>query len=447
MSAPKRSRFITSFVLFCLLSSFLGAQNVIIIAVDTLRMDHMGCYGYPRNTSPNIDRFALDGIKFTRCYTPSPLTTPAFSTMLTSLPPHKHGAKRNGMSLFNRTKTLTNFLKSHGYYCGAFVSNWTLNKKLTHLDRGFDTYTEIITKRRWFGIFDREGEAPEVTKQAFKWLYKNKGKRFFLWVHYTEPHEPYVYHKEFDLGYDQVDPEVYPEGSHFKKIKKYDTEVGFVDFYIEKLLRKIKEYDLYEDTLIIFLADHGESFGEHSYYGHGRMLYNSGLQVPLIVKLPGNSDRNTVISDIVSLLDIAPTVLSLLGKPVPEEMEGENLFDLHEKERALYFEAYKGAVHRETDTLFNLKVKPIRYGLLKDDSKLILDDGFEAYDLVDDRFELENIYKNPDPKFAEITKLLERFKKDVQDFIEYSKKYYRQRSKLTKEELEKLKALGYIKEK
>ncbi len=445
MSANRCFRITGTLLSICFFSSLLCAQNVIIIAVDTLRKDHLGSYGYPRNTSPNIDRFALDGVKFNHCYTPSPLTTPAFSSMLTSLPPHKHGAKRNGMSIFNRTNTLPEFLKNHGYYSGAFISNWTLNKKLTHLDRGFDTYTEVLNKRRWFGIFDKEGEAPAVNKEAIKWLYKNKEKRFFLWVHYTEPHEPYVYHEEFDHDYDEVIPEIYPEGSHQKKIKKYDTEIGFVDFYIGELLRKIKEYGLYEDSLIIFMADHGESLGEHDYYGHGRKLYNSSLQVPLILKLPGNCDRNTEMNDVVSLLDIAPTVLELLGKEIPEEMEGENLFGPGMKERVLYFEAYKGAVHRETDMNFSLKVKPIKYGLLKDSYKLILDDEFEAYNLEDDHFELHNIYKNPDRKFAEMTQFLEKFKKDVLDFIEYSKKYYRQRSKLTEEELKKLKALGYIK--
>lgn len=445
MSANRYPRIIPILCLMVILSTFLGAQNVIIIAVDTLRQDHLQCYGYPRETSPHIDHLASDGIKFNQCYTPCPLTTPAFSSMLTSLPPYKHGAKRNGMSLFNQIKTLPYFLKSHGYYSGAFVSNWTLNKKLTRLDRGFDTYTEVFTKSRWFGFFDREGEAPEVNKQAYKWLYKNKEKKFFLWVHYTEPHEPYVYHKEFDQGYDTINTEIYPEGSHYKKIKKYDTEIGFVDFCIGEFLRKIKEYGLYEDALIIFLADHGESFGEHGYYGHGRMLYNSCLHVPLIVKLPGNKDNNTEINRVVSLLDISPTILSLLGKPVPEEMEGEPLFSPDMQERVLYFETYKGAVHRDTNMHFHLKVKPIRYGLLKDGFKLIFDNGFEAYDLADDHFELRNIYKNPDREFAEMRRLLERFKGKVEDFIAFSKKYYRQRSELSKEELERLKALGYIK--
>jgi arylsulfatase A-like enzyme len=428
----------------CLFCSFLHSQNVIIISVDTLRADHLGCYGYPRDTSPNIDALAFDGVKFNSCYTPSPLTTPAIASMLTSLPPFKHGAKRNGLSIFDRIKTLPQFLKEEGYYTSAFISNWTLKKKLCRLDRGFDTYTEILTRKRRFGLYSPEGEAPKVNLEVHKWLYSNKGKKFFLFVHYTEPHSPYVYHKEYDKGYDRIYPEFYPKGSKHKKIKKYDTEIGFVDFYIGELIRKTKEYGLYENSLIVFLADHGESFGEHNYYGHGRRVYNSGVHIPLIVKLPGSKSAGAEIDWNVSLMDVATTILSLLGYPVPDEMEGKNLFE-HENQRILFFESYKGVVHSKKSELFHLKVKPIRYGLVKDNDKLIFDNGFEAYDLQKDPFELTNIYKNPDKTFVEITVPLREFILKIQKFIEYSKKFHKQRYTLTKEELEKLKALGYIK--
>lgn len=441
----KNFRFFVSACALLIFCSVLYPQNVIIIAVDTLRADHLGCYGYPRNTSPNINEFSLDAVKFNQCYTPSPLTTPAFASMLTSLPPYKHGAKRNGLSIFDQVNSLPQFLKDKGYRTGAFVSNWTLKKNLTHLDRGFDTYEEILTKKRWLGLLNPEGEAPHITLEADKWLYENREQKLFLFVHYTEPHEPYVYHRDFDEGYDDFEPKFYPPGSSRKKIKKYDTEVGFVDHYIGELLGKIKEYDLYEDSLIIFLADHGESFGEHDYYGHGRRLYNSGLHVPLVVKLPGAEAKDTEIDRNVSLLDVAPTILSRLDIPVPEDMEGRDLFIENNPDRVLFFECYKGAVHSEQDKTFRLKVRPVRYGLLKDDLKLIFDEGYEAYNLTEDQFEQRNIYKNPDKKYAEMTTLLAAFMKDVQDFIEYSKKYHKQRSNLTAEELERLKALGYIK--
>lgn len=439
----KRFTFFT-FAVF-LLASYSHSTNVIIIAVDTLRADHLGCYGYPRNTSPSIDQFAEDGVKFTRCFTPSPLTTPAFASMLSSLPPYKHGAKRNGMSLFERIKILPQHLRRHGYYSGAFISNWTLKKDLTQLNRGFDTYTEVFNKRRWFGILSAEGDAENVNESALRWIYQNSKRKFFLWVHYTDPHEPYVYRKEYDNGYKEVIPSVYPEGSHFKKIRKYDTEVGYDDHYIGKLIKRLKELNLYDDALIIFMADHGESFGEHDYYGHGRMLYNSGLHVPLIVKFPGNVNDHTVIERNVSLLDIAPTILNHLGIPVPEDMEGEDLFNPKSENRVLYFEAYKGAVHEEKGKIFHVKVEPIRHGLLKDNMKLIHDQGFESYDIDRDWFESKNIYQNPEGKFKTLIDLLKQFMSKVQEFIEYSQKYLKQKSELSKEDIKKLRSLGYIK--
>jgi len=440
-------RYIALVIATLLICSFSYSTNVIIIAVDTLRADHLGCYGYPRNTSPNIDKFAEDGVKFTHCYTPSPLTTPAFASMLSSLSPYKHGAKRNGMSVFNRTKILPQYLKRHGYYSGAFISNYTLKKDLTRLNRGFDTYTEVLDKKRWLRMFLSEGDAKDVSEKASRWLYKNSERKFFLWVHYTSPHEPYVYHKEFDKGYKEVDPSVYPDGSHFKKIRKYDTEIGYDDHHIGQLIKKIKEYGLYDDSLIIFMADHGESFGEHDYFTHGRKLYNSGLHVPLIVKLPLSENAETVVERNVSLLDIAPTILWHLGIPIPEGMEGEDLFNPKSEERVFYFEAYKGVVDSKRGELFHLKVSPIRYGMLKDNIKLIYDNNkYEAYDVEKDWFESQNIYHNPDSQMAVLSGMLIQFKANVEEFIEYSKKYLKQRSKLTKEEIEKLKSLGYIKE-
>jgi len=366
--------------------------------------------------------------------------------MLSSLSPHRHGAKRNGLSIFENVKIIPQYLKEHGYYSGAFISNWTLRKKLSKLDRGFDTYTEILSIKRWLGIMNAEGKAPEVNEEVFNWLVQNSQKKIFLWVHYSEPHQPYIYHEKFDFGYSNVDPSIYPKGSHFKKIKKYDTEIGFVDFYIGELIEKLKKLRLYQDSLIIFMADHGESLGEHKYVGHGRKLYNASLHVPLLVKLPGNQNASTTIHDNTSILDIAPTLFSLMERPVPEDMEGRNLFT-PQKERVLYFEAYKGAVHLNKGQGFQMRVKPVRYAILKNDLKLIFDNGFEAYNIVDDKFESQNIYKNPNPTMGEYSSLLIKYVLRVQKFLELSKKYFKQSSKLSKEDIEKLKALGYIQSK
>ena len=147
----------------------------------------------------------------------------------------------------------------------------------------------------------------------------------------------------------------------------------------------------------------------------------------------------------MSILYISPTILSQLEITVPEDMDGYDLFNPTMEERVLYFEAYKGAVHQERGTKFHLKVEPVRYGLLKDDMKLISDKGFESYNIKHDWFESENIYKNPASEFEVLSDLLNEFIAKVHEFIEYSKKYFKQKSELTKEDIDKLKSLGYIK--
>ena len=181
----------------CLLTETISRKNIIIISVDTLRADHLGCYGYPLNTSPEIDAFSRDGILFRQSYSITPLTSPAFSSMLTSLPPHKHGSKRNGLSIYKDIRTLPWFLKSYGYTSAAFISNWSLRKRLCGLHKDFDVYIEVLEKRRWMGVLNTEGDARIVSQKAGAWLEKNAEKTFFLWVHYTEPHAPYVYHRQF----------------------------------------------------------------------------------------------------------------------------------------------------------------------------------------------------------------------------------------------------------
>ncbi len=426
-------------------SSFLHSTNIIIIAVDTLRADHLSCYGYPRNTSPNIDKFAKDSVKFNSCYTPVPKTGPAFTSMLSSLPPYKHGAKRNGLSLFDHVKLLPEILREHEYYSSAFVSIWSLRDKLCGLGSRFDSYTEVFNRKMWAGLVSSEGKAPKVNKAVFNWLGRNSGKKFFLWVHYTEPHLPYVYHKKFDFGYNVVYPSFYAKGSNFRKIKQYDTEVSYVDHYIGELIEKIKELGLYEDSLIIFVADHGEGFGEHNYYGHGRILYNSTLHIPLIVKLPGNADSNSAVERNVSLMDVAPSILSCVNIPVPEEMEGEDLFEPTSSNRVFYFETYGGSTLFKRGEEFRLNVDPIKFGMLKDGFKLIFGKKYEAYDVGKDKFELNNIYKNPDEKMNALSDLLKAFIREVNEFIELTKKYHNRKSKLSKEDIKKLKALGYIK--
>jgi arylsulfatase A-like enzyme len=426
-------------------------KNVIIISVDTLRADHLGCYGYPLNTSPNIDAFSRDSIRFSHCYALTPLTTPSFSTLLTSLPPHKHGAKRNGLSIYRHVKTLPYYLKRFGYHTAAFISNWPLKKHLARLDQGFDDYVEIFTKKRYMGIINSEGEAPVVTEKTIDWLEKNHKKRFFLWVLYTEPHRPYISHEGFNFDYQGVPPSAYPPGTRMKKIKRYDSEIAYTDYYIGKLLEKIKSLGIYQEALIIFNSDHGESFGEHNYFRHGRRLYNSTVHVPLMIKLPHNWLKNTVRRENISLVDISPSILSVLNIPSPSHMEGISLFKEGSRflARQILLETYAGTVHlKRNNKKYHLKIKPIRYGIIDGSSKIIYnmkDKTYEAYRVTEDPFESQNIFVRETSTLDPMKKQLENRLQRMSKYIKYNRIYrLNQSSDISKEDFDMLKSLGYI---
>ena len=444
----KKSLFLIIFIL--IVSLFLlstSINHVIIIAVDTLRADHLGVYGYYRNTSPNIDDFRKDSILFENFYTVTPLTTPAFGSMLTSLYPHQHGAKRNGLSLFFKIKTLPYYLKRNGYYTSAFISNWPLRKKLSDFNRDFDDYVEAFNKKRWFGILNKEGTADEVNKRVINWLDKNYNKKIFLWVHYSDPHAPYINHKKFNFKKNKIKNEFYPPRSDYGLINKYDSEIAFTDFYIGKLIKRLKDLKIYKKSLIIFLSDHGESFGEHNYYRHGRKLYNSTMKVPLIIKLPDNKDANSTIENPVQIIDIVPTIYKELGLKYEKNFQGFSVFDSN-PDRFLFFETYKGAVIVKKGNKFKRKVTPIRFGIFHDFKKLIFNfkkkKDFYLFDLKNDIFEVKNIYKkSKDEIKLEKKKLIDYFKETLK-FIKFTKQYYKQRNTLSKEDIDKLKQLGYL---
>ncbi len=447
---------IKKLILFMLIPGILGnfmflagkpdLENLIIISVDTLRADHLGCYGYPRNTSPIVDEFSRDAIRFSRCYTLTPLTSPAFSTMLTSLPPFKHGSKRNGLSIYEHVKTLPGILREYGYLSTAYISNWSLRKKLCGLDREFDHYYEVFSRKRWMGILNVEGEAKYVTQRAIRWLENHSRQRIFLWVHYSEPHAPYIRHKGFRFPADSKTKSVYPVGTDYSKIEKYDSEIAFTDYQIGLLITRIKQLGIYEPSLIVFNGDHGESFGEHHYFRHGRQLYDSCLHVPLIVKLPHNRYAHTTRNEPVSMLDVSPTILSILGIPVPKFMEGWPLFPRSSQE-PIFFETYKGTSLIKKSVKFRLKVAPIRYAILEGSVKLIYSEKskkIEMYDLKNDRFEARDIYREGGKKVSKLKSMLLKQIEKIKATIKYSRKTHKQKNNLSREDINKLKSLGYI---
>ena len=256
-----------------------AAPNILLISVDTLRADRMSSYGYERATTPNIDKLLARGVRFSDARTIEPLTAPALASMLTSLPPHEHGASRNGLRMRGKLVSFSKILGRRGYSTAAFVGNWTLQDRLTGLGEHFETYNAVLDRKRWLGMIKSEATAQDLNERALEWLGEHleakRRKPFLLWVHYVEPHGPYELHGSMldQLGIDF--------GTEAEAADRYDTEVAWVDARIADLLDGVFERVSREETLVVFVADHGESLGDHGYWGHGRHLYDASLRIPM----------------------------------------------------------------------------------------------------------------------------------------------------------------------
>lgn len=288
--------------------------NILLITIDTLRADHLSCYGYHLKTSPRIDRFASEGVRFERAYSVIPLTGPSHFSLFTSRYPQENGARINGIALPEDSQwlLLPKILKGYGYHNVAYISAWPLTSRLTHLDRVFDLYDEELT--RSYQLFNSSRYAEDVTPRVVAWLTRTRTEPFFLWVHYFDPHSPYLLHEEFaslqPSGHKRSEPQ-WRDPTVRERIKQYDSEIGHTDYYVGQLLDALDKCGLRDSTLVALTSDHGESLGEHGYVGHGRRLEERILKVPLIMRYPLRIQAGKLIRQRVSLLDVMPTVLDL----------------------------------------------------------------------------------------------------------------------------------------
>jgi choline-sulfatase len=370
--------------------------NVLIVSIDTLRADHVSAYGYSRATTPNLDALISDGIRFDRARTIEPLTGPALVSLLTSIHPHEHGASRNGLRMRTGLASLPKAMQAHGYRTVAYVGNWTLRDKLSGLAEHFDSYNEILTRNRWWGLVRREADAEDLTDSAIDWLESNSGKRsiqpFFMWVHYVEPHAPYRLHSDYleQLGLDA-------DGNQSAE-NRYDTEIAFVDASIGRLLDHMNDVKLDEDTIVVFLSDHGESLGEHGYWGHGRNLYEPTLRIPMSITWKGQL-RPTSIEAPSLIIDLAPTILGMLDEEGPSTFEGfdwTGVFsgDAAPMDRQTLYQAHRGAVMSKHESDLARRSGLLEVGVIHDEKKEVFHVGKsrrQFYDLTTDPLELADL--------------------------------------------------------
>lgn len=350
------------------------APSIVVISVDTLRADHLGCYGNRRVSTPHIDEISRGGTLFSAVQSQVPLTFPSHVSLFTSTYPFFNGIEDNSQVLGPGAVTLATVLKTHGYATAAFVGGFALDRRFG-LNQGFDDYDSTFDTYREGnsdpGDVKRLGA--EVTGAAIQWLQANSRRPFFLFLHLYDLHTPYnlpaSYRAQFGSG--------------------YDAELRYVDEQVGRFWNALRQRNLLDKTLVVFVSDHGEGLGEHRENNHGYFVYQSTLWVPLIIHWPeGTHHFPAKINDPASLMDVAPTILQFARIPVPREFQGRSVLAMlnagaAESPRDVYSESLYAHNHFGCAALRSLRTGRYQY---------IQAPRPELYDVAADPGELHNLY-------------------------------------------------------
>jgi len=399
-----------------------GNYNAILITVDTLRADRIGCYGFSGIETPCMDLFASRGITFEKCVATTPLTLPSHTSILTGTYPTFHGVRDNGGFLVpSEIVTLAELFKQEGYQTAGFVASYVLDSKWG-INQGFDYYFDRFDLSRYktisLGNVQRRGD--EVINEALAWLEEHKHHKFFTWIHLYDPHTPYEPPSPY--------AEKYPG-------RPYVGEIAYTDSQLARLWQYLEINDLAQKTFLVFASDHGESLGEHQETTHGFFIYQEGVHVPLIFVTPFEKIQGLRRSSVVSLVDIMPSLLEMAEIPCPPQVQGRSLVPVFFKEenngeKFAYSETFYPRYHYGWSELKGIQNKRF---------KLILAPRPELYDLENDPEEQENLAASRHEELKRLEALAE-------DFIDRTSENafqvdYRQMDEETRQ---KLAALGYI---
>ncbi len=328
-----------------------GAPNVLLVMVDTLRADHLSCYGSTTVKTPKVDALAADGTRWANTFSQASWTRPSVATILTGLYPSSHGAAHKADRLPDRVDTLAEVLQRGGYRTAGFADNANISQAF-NFQQGFDEYhylapdyffaagevasqlalysgLRLVRERflaHYVDVHHYYQPAEVVTAEARGWLERGAGSGpFFLFVHYMDPHDPYCAHPFDGECYARVANPNPPAALAEKLHHLYEGEVAYLDEHLGVLLDDLRRRGLYDRTLIVLTSDHGEEFHEHGGWWHGTTLYDEQIHVPLIVKPPGAHGQNRVLDELATSLDIAPTIVTAAGLKVPPAMQGNVL--------------------------------------------------------------------------------------------------------------------------
>ena len=454
-----------TFLLLLFLSLFINCSNkikdinVILISIDTLRPDHLSCYGYKRNTTPFLDKIANEGILFKKVISSSSWTAPAMASLFTSLNSSKHGVVHgtvkkddvyNQEVLQDSLVRIPTILKEHGFFTMGFANNFHLSKKLGFA-KDFDVFvnSKCIDANRLNEIIF-----------SFKNKYLKKNRKYFLWVHYFDPHWPYYSHSTWLKRYSAYLPwtkeyaskknfgnidfiNLTPSEFHAKYnlrnnkdlidilVERYDSEISFLDRNIKKLF---KELPVKDNDLVIITSDHGEEFFEHNNFTHGYNLYNETIRIPLIIKLPYfmNRKKNS-LDEVGGIIDIFPTILDILNIPAYTKIEGESLLSLILNNKTPAKRTIVSELYKENKEIISFAKGRWKY--IKD----FKSNNVELFDLKNDKDESENL-------LAKVPAINSFMENQLISYIQSSKENKIKPKLVNPDEktIEGLKSLGYV---
>ncbi|HXJ96731.1 MAG TPA: sulfatase-like hydrolase/transferase [Terriglobia bacterium] len=434
--------------------------SVILISVDTLRADHLSCYGYEALATPHIDSLAHGGTIFSEVSSQVPITLPSHVSLFTSTYPFMTGIEENGEVLPSGAITLATVLKSHGYRTAAFIGGYFLARRFG-FDQGFDLYDSPFDSRRFERALDLKRPAAEVTKSAERWMAANSDQPFFAFVHLFDLHQPY-------------DP---PRFERLAPKSDYDAELAYVDDVLGGFFRFLAQKGIDRRALVVLLSDHGESLGEHGEHTHGYFIYQSTLHVPVIIHWPaegrgfspagqtqsrriiearfsagleappffGRSPKPGIAGTAASaifpsrvdspagLIDVAPTILQALGIPEPSSFAGRSLMPLLQGEVSSGREVYSESTYAH-DKFGWASLHGVRMG----NYHYIEAPKPELYNVAEDRGETRNLYSSHESLAHSYSDRLAALR------ARYRVQAAAGASPVSPEILERLRSLGYL---
>jgi arylsulfatase A-like enzyme len=448
--------FILAFLIFFLSSYFSHVSpahaktphGIILISLDTLRADHLGSYGYHRNTSPSIDAFAKKNIVFDQAVVQSPWTLPSHMSIMTSLYPTFHGVRKYDNYLADEQITLAELLKEGGYQTAAFTDGGFVSVKFG-FKQGFDTYE------------DKQVGIANTLPRVRKWLEANHSRPFFLFIHCYDIHGPYnppppyntIFHDFTYTGTLVPSNETLKAANEDKLMIStedlrhfmafYDGGIRYTDEKIGEFLSYLKDVGLYDQSLIIITSDHGEEFKEHNSLGHTQLYYRPNLHVPLIMHIPNYPPKEVRIRDLVQSIDLLPTILDVAGLPAHPKAQGSSLLPLIKRYKNRLNQVLWRVFHpfaKDTHVSFAEQIHTDQWSIIADDYQMIANSevsSIQLFNLKDDPLAKTNIVLD----HADIT---ERFLSHRDKLYNTENDYTSLVIAVDEQTREQLNALGYM---